>query len=128
VVIDQNQVRKIEATGQMESRLAEAAEKAHLLTQALRKRGVEAYEFHDRHESMVTVGSFNSVGTPRQDGRTEINPAVLKIMSDYGAYQQQLPGQQAGLVPRSLNGISFDVQPTPVEVPQRSIATDYARP
>lgn len=127
VVIDQEEVRDIEATGRMESRLAEAAEKAHLLTQALRKRGVEAYEFHDRHESMVTVGSFSSVGTPRQDGKTEINPAILKLMSDYGAYQQRLPGQQAGLVPRSLNGISFDIQPTAVEVPHRSIATDYAR-
>ena len=94
----------------------------------LRSRNVEAYEFHDRHESMVTIGSFKSVGTPRKDGKIEINPAVLKIMRDYGAYQQDLPGGQvAGLMPRSLNGISFDVQPTPVQVPKRSIARDYAR-
>jgi hypothetical protein len=127
VIIDQKRVSEIEMTGKMETRLAEAAEKAHFLTSALRKRGIEAYEFHDRHESMVTVGSFTSVGSPRKDGKTEINPTVLKIMTDYGAHRQPLPGQQAGLVPRSLNGISFDIQPTPVEVPSRSIAADYVR-
>ena len=127
VVIDQKEVQRIESTGRMESRLAEAGEKAHVLVEMLRKRGVEAYEFHDRHESIVTVGSFDEVGRPRKDGKIEINPAVHKIIRDYGAHQQQLPGQQSGLMPRSLNGISFDIQPTAVAVPQRSIAADYRR-
>lgn len=128
VIIDQKKIQEIEQSGRMSSKLAEAGEKAHLLTEALRKRGVEAYEFHDRHESIVTIGSFNSLGTPRHDGRTEINPAILKIINTYSAKQQQLPGQSmAGLVPVSLNGISFDVQPTAVEVPKRSVAKDYAR-
>ena len=128
VIIDQKRVREIEETGRMSSKLAEAGEKAHLLTEALRKRGIEAYEFHDRHESIVTVGSFNSLGTPRSDGRIEINPAILKLINTYSAKQQQLPGQaMAGLMPVTLNGINFDVQPTAVEVPKRSMATDYAR-
>ncbi len=129
VIIDQKRVREIEQTGRMSSKLAEAGEKAHVLAEALRNRGVEAYEFHDRHESIVTVGSFNSMGNPRADGQIEINPAILKLLNTYGAKQQQLPGQQsqAGLMPGSLNGISFDVQPTAVEVPRRSIASDYAR-
>jgi hypothetical protein len=127
-VIDQQRIREIEETGRMQSRLAQAAENSHLLTESLRKRGVEAYEFHDRHESIVTVGSFDSLGIPQQDGTTELHPAVLKIMQTYGASQQAIPGQaMTGLMPKSLGNITLDVQPTPVEVPQRSIARDYAR-
>jgi hypothetical protein len=131
VLLDQNKIQEeVQRGNSVSGRLAAAAEQAHQLTELLRKRGVEAYEFHDRSESIVTVGSFNSVGDPRSDGKTEINPAVLKIMKSYGAQQKPLPGrgpQMNGLVPRQLNGITFDVQPKPVEVPRRSVATDYAR-
>lgn len=129
VLIDQKKIKEVQQLGnKVSGRLAEAAEQAHQLTRLLRKRGVEAYEFHDRQESIVTVGSFNSVGTPRNDGKTEINPAVLRTMKTYGAQRQEIPGiGQHGLAPRQLGGITFDVQPKPVEVPQRSIATDYAR-
>ncbi|MCC6492239.1 MAG: hypothetical protein IT424_04380 [Pirellulales bacterium] len=41
--------------------LVVAAENANKLTIALREKGWEAYEFHDRHESIVTVGSFNEM-------------------------------------------------------------------
>ena len=97
------------------------------MTEALRKRGVEAYEFHDRYESIVTVGSFDSVGMPRSDGKTEISSEIHKIMETYGPKRQQLPGQNSvGLVPFSLSGIPCDVQPMPVEVPKTSIAAAYA--
>jgi len=49
----------------MKSELEAAAEKAHRLAKALRMKGYDAYEFHDRYASIVTVGSFNSAGTPR---------------------------------------------------------------
>jgi hypothetical protein len=109
------------------SQLEIAADKAHRLTEALRKRGIEAYEFHDRCESIVTIGSFETVGTPRQDGKIEINPAVLQIMNTYGAQKDSLPNTQSQAVrPRSLEGIRFDVQPIPVRVPKTSLATTYA--
>ena len=38
-----------------------AGENAHNLTVALRAKGWEAYEFHDRHESYVSIGSFDDV-------------------------------------------------------------------
>jgi hypothetical protein len=41
--------------------LVVAGENAHNLTVALRAKGWEAYEFHDRHESYVCVGSFNEM-------------------------------------------------------------------
>jgi hypothetical protein len=109
------------------SKLENAAIQAHELTMALRDQGVEAYEFHDRYESIVTVGSFDSIGQPRADGKTELDPRVHQIMKKFGAQRQEIPGAASlGLMPRSLEGISFDVQPLPVEVPQRSIATAYA--
>jgi hypothetical protein len=131
VIIDQRKVEEISSGGDMESQLADAADKAHRLTMALRKKGVEAYEFHDRHESVVTVGGFDAVGTPRADGREEMHPGILRIMKTYGPTQQALPGKTttalAGLSPKSIAGIPLDIQPWPVEVPRRSIAADYAR-
>lgn len=99
------------------SKLEVAADKAHRLTVALREKGIEAYEFHDEFESMVTIGSFESVGTPRVDGKTEINPAVHAVIESYRAVPEPL-GQVMGLKPRTLAGIPFDAQPWPVEVPR----------
>ncbi|HAC89842.1 MAG TPA: hypothetical protein DCF63_04295, partial [Planctomycetaceae bacterium] len=41
--------------------LDRAANKAHKMTQSLRSKGVEAYEFHDRYGSYVMIGSFDSL-------------------------------------------------------------------
>jgi hypothetical protein len=110
------------------SDLDKAAEKAHKLAVALRKQGVEAYEFHDRHESIVTIGSFDAVGQPLPDGRTELHPGILQIMQTYGAERTPLPGMagQLGLRPKTLNGIAFDAQPLPVEVPRISLGAAYS--
>ncbi|MBP85404.1 MAG: hypothetical protein CMJ64_01610 [Planctomycetaceae bacterium] len=122
------EIETIERTGRVSNKLEIAADQAHRLTLALRAKGVEAYEFHDRLESIVTVGSFDSVGEPRADGKIEINPTVHRIMQMYSANRQPLPGQTSlGLQPRTLHGIAFGVQAIPVIVPRRSIAADYAR-
>ena len=108
------------------NKLEDAEVKAHELTKALRRQGVEAYEFHDRYESIVTIGSFDSVGSKQPDGTIELNPTVHRLMQEYGPKQQSLPGQaELGLVPRSLYGIPFDIQPVPVQVPRSSVAAAY---
>ena len=128
VIIDPKEVAAIERSGKMTSKLMKAAERAHRLTEMLRERGVEAYEFHDRHESIVTVGSFSTVGAKRQDGRIEIEPRIHKVLQSYAAREKPLPGGgKSGMMPRTLGGIMFDIQPKPIQVPRRSIATDYAR-
>ncbi len=133
VVLDQQQVQDIEqGRRKMRSRLEQAAMNAHNLTMKLRKKGIKAYEFHDRHESYVTVGHFDWVGrTPGSDGKQEMNPAIVKIIQRYGPIHQPVTGKGgqslAGIQPRTFEGIPFDVQPWPVEVPRRSIATDYVR-
>jgi len=123
-VVDQMEKGK---TLNMKSRLIDAAEKAHKLTEALRAKGVQAYEFHDRASSIVTIGSFDSVGAPQPNGQIELNPQIHAIMQQYGADKSLAPGQapQVGKA-KSEAGIPFDVQPLPVEVPRRSIGADYA--
>jgi hypothetical protein len=108
------------------AKIDEAALKASRLCAALREKGVEAYEFHDRTESVVTIGSFNEVGQPRPDGKIEINPAVHRIMQDYGPIEQPKPGtNQMEMYARVINGIRLDPQAVPVEVPRQSIAASY---
>jgi hypothetical protein len=125
VLIDQRKIREVQSGKPLESRLVAAAEKAHALTDLLRRKGYEAYVFHDRHASYVTVGSFNSVGTPRPDGKIEINPQIHKIMQTFGADPSSAVG---GVIkPKRVGDIVLDIQPLPVEVPRRSISTDYAQ-
>jgi hypothetical protein len=65
--------------------LVEAAENAHLLTKELRDHGWDAYEFHDRTESIVTIGSFNQVAQTLPDGRILAEPGVEKIVKTFSA-------------------------------------------
>jgi hypothetical protein len=125
VFIQPKEIEAVEHGKEVKSKLADAAKRAHLLTEALRMKGWEAYEFHDRYASIVTVGSFDSVGTPRADGQIEINPRIYSIMQTFRA--QQAPGLPADFRPlKSLIGIPFDIQPIPVQVPKRSIGQEIA--
>ncbi len=65
--------------------LVEAAENAHLLVAEFRARGIEAYEFHDRTESIVAIGSFEQAGGKTQDGNILPSPSMLKIIETFGA-------------------------------------------
>lgn len=135
VIIEQNEIRAIEDGKPMESELAAAAKKADSLTKALRMKGYEAYQFHDRYASIVTVGSFDSVVAPRPDGKIEINPNVHKIMTTFGAdpaagaelqgalKASGLDKQTLAMPVKSLVGIPFDIQPIPVHVPKRPMST-----
>ncbi len=131
VLIDQSKISEVEKGKKtLESRLADAAEKAHTLTEALRRKNWEAYEFHDRESSIVCIGSFDSVGYPREDGKTEINPEIKKIMDTFGPDPNEKSAALASgqaLKPRHQAGIPLDIQPIPVEVPRRSISADYQR-
>jgi len=68
-----------------EEPLVEAAENAHLLTEILRTNGYEAYEFHDRTESIVAIGSFDEVGQRLANGQLAPSPEVLRIIQKFGA-------------------------------------------
>lgn len=121
------EIDALEDSQDVSDRLHQAGEKAHRLAAALRRKGVEAYEYHDRYQSIVTVGSFDVLGKDVPGGAIDLDPRILKIMQTYGAEQKQIPGLPTrGLQPKSLNGIAFDVQPQPIETPRVSIAAQYA--
>jgi hypothetical protein len=140
VEIDQQKIRQIEGSAAHDrqtddSPLVEAAAKAHAITEFLRARKIEAYEFHDRGSSIVTVGHFDSVGSPRADGKIEINPQIFQIITAYGADQSSLAGGPAtmGVKPKTVivsvggkkKSIVLDISPIPVEVPRRTISGVY---
>jgi hypothetical protein len=65
--------------------LVEAAENAHLLAKELRSHGFDAYEFHDRTESFVTIGAFAQTTQQLPDGRVVAIPEVQKIVQTFDA-------------------------------------------
>ncbi len=105
------------------SELVVAAQMAHKLAEALRLKGYEAYVFHDRYASVVTVGSFDWITRQLPDGTLEFNPEVRAIMEQFRG-KLVTEGPMAGsYVPQTLVGIPFDISPIPVLVPKPSIQT-----
>ena len=65
--------------------LVVAGENAHKLTVALRSKGWEAYEFHDRYESYVTVGSFDDLQRNEYGQLTASTREAQIIVNTFGA-------------------------------------------
>jgi hypothetical protein len=101
---------------QQESRLVEAADKAHRLTEALRRNGWQAWEFHDRDSSIVCVGSIDQLAVPAPGGGQSPHPEVARIVTALGPDPAALARGQ--IMPRSFDGILLDVQPKPIDVPR----------
>ena len=135
--------------------LVVAARNAHLLTVALREKRWEAYEFHDRYESYVAIGSFDQ-GETLADGRIVLNSRDAQIIYDtFGAtspdnafsrsapqdkvleerrkqqfmnmFQNNMGQVAQGFHPKRFVGIPMDIRPQPVRVPRKSISSVYAR-
>jgi hypothetical protein len=101
-------------------RLMKAAENAEKLCNALREKGHEAYVFHDRTESVVTVGAFDRIGDPRDDGKIEIHPGIHRIIKEFEAKPVKGAAGTGAVSPRVFAGIPCDAHPIPVKVPRRS--------
>ncbi len=99
-----------------ESRLVEAADKAHRLTEALRRAGWQAWEFHDRDSSIVCVGGIEALTVPQAGGGQAVNPEISRIVASLGPDPAALASGR--VMPRSFEGIMLDVQPKPIDVPR----------
>ncbi|MBR4751069.1 MAG: hypothetical protein IK077_04860 [Thermoguttaceae bacterium] len=135
---DSSMKKSNEAFNDLETRLQYAGLRAAALCEALRNQGVEAWEFHDRDCSFVTIGSFDQYGTLQQDGHTELTPEVGAIMKKYGgelvadedgrskykAYTivVEIPDpSSSSFAPKKKKlTIACDVRPVIIVVPQRS--------
>lgn len=112
-------------------RLDRYAADAKKMTAKLRDKGVEAYQFHDRFRSLVTVGSFDTLGRELPDGRFEYANDIRKVMRKYSAFnvrpelRSQVPAGIKGQAGNNIAMIPFDVQPTPIAVPKTSKRSLY---
>jgi hypothetical protein len=149
-VIRQADIQDIEdGRKEMGSQLAVAAQQADALVTYLRNvKGYDAYQFHDRYSSIVTVGSFVSPGTTMPDGHIEFDPTITKIVETFRAcapdpndptqtrvqsasrtLSSQGMNPQA-IAPRKVNvgthdnpiWIIMDPQPVVVQIPKRPIS------
>ena len=135
--------------------LVVAVRNAHLLTVALREKGWDAYEFHDRRESYVAVGSFDD-GKQQPNGQIVLDSRDAEIIiSTFGAttpgniferpapedYQREELQKQRfnnlftnqhgavaeGFHPKRCVGMPLDIIPEPLLVPRRSVSLAYIR-
>lgn len=103
------------------------AERAHRLASALRKQGVEAYEFHDRYGSMVTVGSFDSLGTANAEGAMVYDSQIIEVMNRFcGVKKYEQTAYGTVPVPNTLDKIPFDLEAKPIAVPRAQTRSIYA--
>lgn len=100
---------------------------ANKMCEALREEGVEAYEFHDRTKSMVTIGSFDSLGSNGPRG-FQYSPEINAIMRKYAGTERVGRDPQGNMV-RYVNNIAkipYDVQPRPIAVPKADKRSFYS--
>ena len=133
---EKNFVESVTKT-QGDSPLDKATKDAMLVVAKLRKEGAEAYVFHDRHESLVTVGSFNEIGTEMPDGHIELPRGIAKVIREFEPKKtsnlDQLSKGQVAMVPRTVEvtsdrktyNVPLDVSPRLIQVPRESIADVY---
>jgi hypothetical protein len=100
--------------------LDNAARESWELMTTMRKQGLEAYLYHDRYRSIVTVGSFMSDKDPRiakliENFRAKetMNPQTKQMVLT--AECIQIPGKMKGAPP--LKGWMMDPYPKLMEVP-----------
>jgi|694.fasta_scaffold12510_2 hypothetical protein len=111
--------------------LDRAANKAHKMTQSLRSKGVEAYEFHDRYGSYVMIGSFDSLGREISGGQFEYDPGITAILNRFCGYREvTAKDPTTGAVSRtvSLNSearLPFDIEGKPLAVPRTTTSKIY---
>ena len=112
-----DEILKKETDGKV---LREAAINAARLCEALRQKGWPAYEYHDRHSSIVTVGSYNEIGSEGPQGMLELRPEIATIFEKFkGDYVGAKDAKQLAYMPKSLIGIEFDLQPQIITVPKK---------
>jgi hypothetical protein len=130
-----------------------AAFRANLAAKTLRAAGIEAYEFHDRNHSIVTVGSFDSLGAENNNGQFAYASDIVQTMNEFGGAKEYRTSQFGPTpvpktlldvvnykkIPELLTGteaekarrvkqysIPFDLDPKPMAVPRAATNKLYA--
>lgn len=98
-----------------------AGEDAEQLTRALRQKGIDAYCYHGRFESIVTVGAFQSNEDPRIQEFSKVFGARMKLnpatgIENFTSETLILPGPKPTDPPVKV--FIFEANPTVMEIPQ----------
>ena len=107
------------------NQLDRAGDKAENVCHALREKQWEAYTFHDRTKSIVTVGSFNSPGkTDRNGNVVDFHPEIVEIYKTF-AWNPEVDKQAVRFAPdepyqaaKSILNIPLIHKPELMEVPR----------
>jgi hypothetical protein len=128
VIVDpkmMEEVEKNESKLHQTNQLERAGDKAENVCHALREKGWDAYTFHDRTSSIVTVGSFNILGkTDRNGDVVEFHPEVIAILKtftwdpevDKKVYRPS--PDESFQIAKSILNIPLLHTPEPMEVPR----------
>ena len=115
---------KPESDDPKDGTLAQAAYDANNMVARLRKGGVEAYQYHDRTRSIVTVGSFDSLGNETAGGGFAYDPGIQRVIREYSALNvaadvaQKVRPTAAGIPVNHIGRMPYDIHPSPIAVPQ----------
>lgn len=101
--------------------LTNAAVESWALTRTMRSRGMEAYIYHDRYRSIVTIGSFDSPSDPRIPRLVQMFCAKYRKHPNTGqevlvSEAIQVPSDKKGAPP--LKSWTMDPEPKLIEVPR----------
>lgn len=102
-----------------ESQLDHAAVSADKLCKELRRRGVEAYQFHDRYRSLVTVGTYNELGHAVEGGGFDYSADIAATIDRFrGAGEVMQTSYGTVMRSKATAGVVFDLQPRPIAIPK----------
>jgi len=78
--------------------LEQAAERAYIAMKALRSAGYDAYQFHDREQSIVCVGGYDQLGSADSQNRFVYSPEIRAVIERFST-----DGQMADTSKYDLN-------------------------
>ncbi len=98
VVLKDSRAEKQATDGLTGETLERAALQANLAARLLRQAGFDAFEFHDRNLSVVTVGSFDSLGSENAQGQFVYASDIRQTIQEFGG-AKGYQNSQLGPVP-----------------------------
>lgn len=152
VVLQDSRAAQEASTNGAGDGLEMAAFQANLAAKTLRQAGIEAYEFHDRTSSMVTVGTFDSLGSEDAQHRFSYALDIQQKIQEFGGAKEYRPTQYGPApVPKNLldivnykkipelnsgseaeklrrvkqYSIPFDLEPKPMSIPRPETSKIY---
>ncbi len=123
VVLKDTRAAQLAASNPTSEALDRAAIQANLAVKVLRQAGYDAYQFHDRNMSVVTVGSFDSLGSENAQGQFVYASEIRQVIQEFGG-AKEYRGSQMGPLPVAKT--LLDIVP-PKKIPELMAGSESER-